>query len=204
MKKIVLITLIFLQQTGVLFAFDHSRLKFGDIFFSDMESGQATAIKIATRSTFSHCGIIFEDDEKWYILEAVQPVRIVPFDDFLAAEKNDKLQIKRLKNADELFTPAVKKNFHLLANQVAGKNYDPYFDWSDEALYCSELVWKAYHRLLGIDLCKLRPLKDYFLNDPLVERTMRERYFDKIPYDQLMVSPQDIYDSPLLITVSFK
>lgn len=201
MKNILLTILSFGFALRSCFAFDTSLLRFGDIFFSDMESGQAKAIKIATHSTFSHCGIIFSQDDKWYIIEAVQPVRIVPFDDFINAEINDALHIKRLKNAEELFTSGVRQKFLNLTKVVVGKNYDPYFEWSDKTYYCSELVWKLYSRVCGIELCQLRPMKDYHLNDPLVIKTMKQRFDDKIPYDQLMVSLQDLYDALLLIPV---
>ena len=47
------------------------------------------------------------------------------------------------------------------------------------------------------------------INDTLTEnlpneelrKIMRERYGDNIPYDELMISPGQLYDSPSLITV---
>ncbi len=36
--------------------------------------------------------------------------------------------------------------------KVLGKPYDIYFEWDDRAIYCSEIVWKAYQHALGIEL----------------------------------------------------
>ena len=33
-----------------------------------------------------------------------------------------------------------------------GRPYDLTFEWSDERIYCSELVWKIYERALGIEI----------------------------------------------------
>ena len=33
-----------------------------------------------------------------------------------------------------------------------GKNYDLTFEWSDDKIYCSELIWKIYKRSTGIEI----------------------------------------------------
>ena len=42
-----------------------------------------------------------------------------------------------------------------VGRQLEGKHYDFWFEWSDERIYCSELVWKIYRRGLGIELGEL-------------------------------------------------
>lgn len=191
-------TFLFVVCFSLVQAIDTTKLQFGDVFFTDPESGQAKAIKIATRSEFSHCGIIFSENKKWYILEAVQPVQIVPLDEFLNEQENKNIKIKRYKNINSLLTFAAMQKFYAFKKQVLNKNYDPYFNWTDNEFYCSELVWKVYQRVLGIELCELKPLKNYFLDDPIVKKIMYERYGNQIPYDELMVSPGDIYNSKVL------
>lgn len=188
-------TFLFVICFSLVQAIDTTKLQFGDIFFTDPASGQAKAIKIATRSEFSHCGIIFSENKKWYILEAVQPVQIVPLDEFLNEKGNKNIKIKRYKNINSLLTFTAIQKFYAFKKQVLNKNYDPYFNWTDNEFYCSELVWKAYQRVLGIELCELKPLKNYFLDDPIVKKIMYERFGDHIPYDEHMVSPGDIYNS---------
>jgi hypothetical protein len=86
-------------------------------------------------------------------------------------------------------------------NKYMGKNYDSYFEWSDDRIYCSELVWKIYKETLNIEVGKRNPLRSYDLSHPLVKATLKERYGKNIPLEEMMVSPGDIFESPLLKTV---
>ena len=55
----------------------------GDIIFQTSQSKQCEAVRIATNSKFSHCGIIYEINGKKYVFEAVQPVKITPFNEWI-------------------------------------------------------------------------------------------------------------------------
>lgn len=82
-----------------------------------------------------------------------------------------------------------------------GKNYDLTFEWSDNKIYCSELVWKIYQRATGIEIGKLEKLSDFDLTSEVVKKKMKERYGNKIPIDEIVISPAAIFDSELLTTV---
>jgi hypothetical protein len=86
----------------------------------------------------------------------------------------------------------------LNATHFIGKSYDIYFNWSDEEIYCSELVWKLYQRNLNIALCPLKVLKDYDLRHPDVRAIMQERYGKDIPWDEPMVAPIDLFNAASL------
>ena len=47
----------------------------GDIVFQDLASSQSEAIKLATGSKWTHCGIVFQLGGKYYVYEAVGPVK---------------------------------------------------------------------------------------------------------------------------------
>ena len=83
-----------------------------------------------------------------------------------------------------------------------GKDYDLYFEWSDDKIYCSELVWKIYKRAVGIEIGKLKTLNEFDLSNPLVKNKLRERYGNNIPLNELVISPGDMFESDLLETVS--
>jgi hypothetical protein len=68
-------------------------------------------------------------------------------------------------------------------------------------MYCSELVWKTYKNALGVEVGKLRKLKDFDLTSPTVKRQLALRYGDKVPLDSTVVSPADVFDSPILCLV---
>jgi hypothetical protein len=169
----------------------------GDIVFQDSESSQSKAIKLATNSKFSHCGIVFEQGGNWMVLEAVQPVRIIPLNQWIAQGTNSKYTVKRLKDQSAL-TDSVLNEMQKVGTGFVGKNYDILFGWGDDKLYCSELVWKIYKRGAGLEVGTRKPLKSYNLNHPTVRKQLELRYGKSIPMDDVMVSPQDIYESPLL------
>lgn len=175
------------------------QLKEGDIIFQSNISPQCKAIELATHSKYSHCGILFKQNGGWMVLEAVQPVSIATFEEW-TMRNNKHYAVKRLK-ADSLLTPEVISGMKENGKQYLGKNYDSYFEWSDERIYCSELVWKIYRSATGLELGKPKPMREYDLSHPLVKSTMKERYGNNIPLAEKMVSPGVIYESPLLVTV---
>ena len=170
----------------------------GDIIFQSSNSRQCEAVKLATHSDISHCGILCNENNQWYVIEAVEPVQIVSLNTFIARGIDSHYKIKRLKKESNQLTDASINAMMKLGHQWIGKHYDIYFGWGNDQLYCSELVWKMYHDAAKIDLCALRKLKEFDLSQPLVKEMMRERYGNKIPYDENMVAPSDIYNSPKL------
>ncbi|MEO5642509.1 MAG: YiiX family permuted papain-like enzyme [Bacteroidia bacterium] len=173
----------------------------GDIIFQRSSSGQSYAIQLATHSIYSHCGILFNDNGKWFVYEAVQPVIKTPVNKWIARGENRIYVVKRLKNADSLLTENALYKMRKSVNGNLGKDYDVYFGWSDERIYCSELVWKAYHDGTGLEVGELKKLGEYDLTQPAVKKIMKERYGNKIPLEEPMISPGNIYASELLITV---
>lgn len=176
-------------------------LKDGDIIFQTSESRQCEAVRIATNSKFSHCGIIYEIKGEKYVYEAVQPVKITPLKEWISHGKDSKYLVKRLKNDTAFLTPTVLEKMKTYGSQFKNKDYDLYFEWSDEKIYCSELVWKIYKNGAGIELCKLESLKNFKLDNPKVKEILRERYGNTIPLEEKVVAPSQLVDSPLLETV---
>ncbi len=170
----------------------------GDILFQTSLSSQSRAIQLATRSPYSHVGILFYVKGKPMVLEAVQPVRLYPLDRWIKKGAEGKWVAKRLKN--RRLTPDEVKKLYRRGVSLLHLPYDPYFEWSDTRLYCSELVWKLYNHL-GITLSPLRTIGQFDLSHPLVRQKMRERYGDHIPMDEPVVAPSDLFASPLLETV---
>ena len=176
-------------------------LRDGDIIFHTSLSGQSKAIQVATKSKYSHCGIIYKSNGEYYVFEAVQPVKITPLDKWIARGKDGKYVIKRLKNVGNVLTPEVLKKMRQVGESFLGKDYDLTFEWSDEKIYCSELIWKIYQRAAGVEVGKLEILGDFDLSDEAVKSKIRERYGDNIPLNEPVISPQAIFESELLITV---
>jgi len=173
----------------------------GDIIFQSSQSKQCEAVKIATNSRFSHCGIIFIENGKTYVYEAVQPVKMTLLEDWINQGKGAKYAVKRLKNSDKILTKEVLQKMKTYAKSMNNKDYDLYFEWSDEKIYCSELVWKIYKKGANIELCSTKKLKDFNLDNPIVKNIMKERYGNKIPYNEAVVAPSQLYESNLVETI---
>lgn len=178
-----------------------SKFQDGDIILQSSQSAQCEAVKIATNSKFSHCGIVYNINGNWFVFEAVQPVKLTPIDEWIKHGKDNKYVVKRLKNAAAILTPVVLQKMKDYSQQFDGKDYDAYFEWTDTKIYCSELVWKIYKNAAGIELSKLRELKEFNLEDPRVQKIIKERYGNNVPLNEKVVAPSDLADSDLLVTV---
>jgi hypothetical protein len=216
-KKLLLMALPILATLAVLYASRPSfftrneavttalapfgTLRNGDLIFQASLSSQSKAIQLATKSRYSHCGIVYQEGKDFYVFEAVQPVKRTPLQKWIARGEGGKYVVKRLKNAEAVLTDAVIKKMQEEGARMKGKNYDLTFEWSDDRIYCSELIWKIYQRAAGIELGKLQKLKEFDLSSRVVRKKMQERYGDNIPWEEPVVSPAAVFESDLLFTV---
>jgi len=176
-----------------------ARVRDGDIIFQTSQSDQSRAIQMATHSPYSHMGLVLLREGRPFVLEAVSPVaRFTPLREWIARGQEARFVIKRLRDGSVLDDPNGPPALLKAALELAGKPYDPYFEWSDERIYCSELVWKAYERGLGVHIGRLLPLASFDLSSPIVKAKMAERFGDRVLLDERVISPASIFDSPLL------
>lgn len=170
----------------------------GDLIFQTSLSPQSLAIQKATRSPYSHMGVILVHRGRISVLEAAGPVRETPFSVWTARGKGGHYVVKRL-----LLEPDAAAQRRLIdtARGFLGRPYDSAFEWSDTRMYCSELAWKLYDRALGIQIGHLRHLRDLRLNDPLVRAKLRERYGRHVPLDEPVISPAEMFISGKLFEV---
>ncbi len=173
-------------------------LQTGDIIFQTSRSRQSKAIQHATKSTYSHCGMILKEGNNLVVLEAIQPVQRTPLASWIARGENGKFVVKRLVNSQNILTPEVLATIKRLGDGYVGKKYDLTFEWSDEKMYCSELIWKLYKRAAGIEVGSLQKLGDFDLTGDLVARIISERYGKKIPTQETVISPAAIFESKVL------
>lgn len=209
MKKLVILLLAFLAlgfTPGAgpkIFTSDVDQfkdIKEGDIIFQTSSSGLSKAIQTATRSKYSHCGVIFKQNDALYVFEAVQPVTATPLQQWITGGNGGKFVIKRLANADKILSQATLNKMRQQGRLFMGKDYDGTFEWSDDKIYCSELVWKIYQRGAGVKVGELKKLKDFDLSNDIVKAKLKQQYGNNIPYNEPVISPVAIFDSPLLIT----
>lgn len=177
------------------------KIQDGDIIFQSTHSRQCEAVKLATKSEYSHVGIIFKDQGEWMVYEAVQPVKKTPLKDWVAHGEDKHYVVKRLKNSKKILTESVLNEMQEIGEENLGKNYDIYFNWSDDEIYCSELVWKIYDEAAEIQISELKQLKDFDLTSQSVRTIMAERYGTNIPFNEEVIAPSGLFDSKKLILV---
>ncbi|GKX54187.1 hypothetical protein SOASR030_02990 [Leminorella grimontii] len=173
----------------------------GDIIFHTSRSSQSLAIQQATGSPYSHMGMVVIRDKKPYVFEASRRVTYTPLDVWIARGVDGKFVAKRVKAG---LSSDQQKRLQQTAERYVGKPYDLTFSWSDERQYCSEVVWKIYSNALGMNIGQLQKLGDFNLNSPAVKAKLKERYGDRIPLNETVISPQAMFDAGQLYTVAEK
>ena len=177
------------------------KIKEGDMIFQTSQSKQCEAVRIAINSKFSHCGIVFIEKGRKYVFEAVQPVKYTPIETWITHGKENHFVVTRLKNASQLLSLETIQKMKNYAKGLNNKDYDLYFEWSDDKIYCSELIWKIYKNGAGIELCTLQKLKDFNLKDSRVQAKLAERYGNNIPFEESVVAPSNLEKSKIVTTI---
>jgi hypothetical protein len=181
-----------------------SDVRDGDLIFHTSRSSQSVAIQKATHSKYSHMGVIFLRAGKPYVFEAVSTVKYTPLKEWIDRGDGGRYVVKRLKDSSAVLTPAGVERLRSEARRYEGRAYDLTFEWSDERMYCSEVVWKMYDRALGVPIGRLQKLEDFDLTDPAVRAKMKQRYGSKLPKGETVISPVAMFESPRLIVVKKK
>jgi hypothetical protein len=199
----VLLTAVFCGPIGCGSSYQ-GPLQEGDILFQDLPCEQSEAVKLATHSKYSHVGIILLKNGQPNVYEAVGPVKFTPLKNWIGQGEGAHFVAKRLKKAGQVLTPPVLKKMEEVALGFKGKAYDWTFNWSDEEMYCSEMVWKVYQRSTGLTVGRLQKLKDFDFSTPIVQAQLKEKYGDRVPWNEPVISPEQMFESDLLFTVESK
>lgn len=164
-------------------------VKEGDVIFQTSQSQQSPLIQLATRSSISHCGIIIMKNGEPYVLETLKTLTTTPLEEFIARGKGGKYWLKRSN----------LENIKIEYEHYLGKPYDLAFKFDNDKFYCSELIYDIYKEQLGIELCKPKKVRDYFIlgidEIPQMERVMEKRGISK---EQYVVAPVDVFESEYL------
>ena len=162
------------------------QLRTGDLVFHTSRSQQSAAIQSATDSPLSHVGLVEVTPAGVFVVEAVQPVKRVPFATWKARGVEGRILVLRPEQLPEEQRAAAVKE----AKRHLGKPYDWRFGWDDRAMYCSELARKAYTKAAGVDYGKMERLGS--LNVKKLGPLLRERYGGKVPLDLELITPASL------------
>jgi len=117
----------------------------GDVFLLQ-KSGELSNLFIP--GFWGHASIYCDKDR---VVEAVG-IGVVNTDLIDALLSRDAVMVRRPKFA----TPAEQKKAADWALQQIGAEYDLFFDPGNKAFYCSELIWMAYEKTMGVTPFTLR------------------------------------------------
>ena len=178
MKKIIMILMtITLVICLTNFTCQGNNLKEGDIVFQISKSEQSPLIQYATMSPWSHCGVIIEKNEKLYVLEASNVVKLTPLDEW---KKKGRLGFMKSRRV-------CKQEVKIKYKKYLGTPYDRQFKFNNGKYYCSELVYDIYKNQLGLQLCTPKKISRYHILG--IKKQMKKR---GISSKQLVVAPCDL------------
>lgn len=201
---------LWLQQTRVS-AKDLPPLRNGDIVFQESGSSQTKAIALASRSLYTHVGIVELDAAgRVQVIEAGAQVRTTPIEDWISRGTAGRLTIKRVRGLSE---DDAKKAI-AAAHVYDGRPYDFYFHDDKETIYCSELVHRAFAEGAGLSIGKVEHVRDLNIDNAAVRSIIEARWQRhplcansaandfagcyKIILDQTLVTPAAIARDPKL------
>lgn len=162
-------------------------LRAGDLVFETSTSSQSWAIQWATRSPWSHVGIVDVAEDGAFVIEALGKVSRTPWKAWRRrAGRGGELLVLRPRAVPEAGRAAAVAR----AKAFLGRRYNPRFGWGDDRIYCSELVVKAYERAAGISLGRRERLRDLRLFG--IRGAAERRWGGPIPQDLELATPASI------------
>jgi hypothetical protein len=149
---------------SILFHLNSFKLKEGDLLFQDIDCGPlCDAIEEVTEgidgAKFSHIGLVVRRNDDLFVLEAISAgVVYTPVDDFLSRsldkDGNPKVIVGRLKEPYQKCIPAAID----YAAKFEGAFYDTVFSMTNDAWYCSELVYQSFKSACQDEFFELAPM----------------------------------------------
>lgn len=102
--------------------------KNGDIVFQTSLSAQSLAIQLATKSPYSHMGIVYIRNGHPFVFEAVQLVKVTPLHEWVRRGKHGHFVVKRLINAESVLTAETIQKMQAIGEKFVWRDYDVYFE----------------------------------------------------------------------------
>lgn len=166
----------------------------GDVIFQSLPHGDLVdAIEGITHSPYSHCGVVIRDESgAWVVIEAIGYVHETLLISWLKRGRYGDFTVYRL---DPKYAPALPEfKKHLLT--YLGRPYDFDYALSDSAIYCSELIYKAFNQTTGEQMGKLEKLRD--LDWKPFEEFIKAEQGGGLPLDRAMITPAALSQAPQL------
>ena len=163
----------------------------GDLAFQSLPHNLLIdCIEGSTGSPFSHCGILHKKaDGGWFVIEAIGPVKETPLAAWTSQGREGQYSVYRLKKAYADKIPT----FITAAQGYEGLPYDIHYSMDDAAIYCSELIYKAFKKATGEEMGHLQKLGD--LHWQPYEALIRQIEGGSLPLDRQMITPKSLTEA---------
>lgn len=171
------------------------RWRDGDVVLQTSASPQSTAIQVATGSPYSHAGLVEVAPDGVFVIEALGKVSRTPIAAWI--RRGDGRRYTALRKRE--LSPEAGAAVVGAARAFLGKKYDARFEWSDDRIYCSELVAKAYQRGANLGAGRMQRVRD--LNIGPILAAAKARYGDRLPLDREVLTPASLAEDPGFVTV---
>lgn len=159
----------------------------GDFIFQSLPRAELVrAIEGISGSKYSHVGLVVRKDGGWYVREAAAHVADTPLFIWIARGRGGDIDVYRLQGPAAANIPA----FVAASARYLGRPYDYRYSMDDAAIYCSELLYKAYYDATGVRLGKLRKLGD--LNWRPYVSTIEQYEGGPVPLGRDMITPYEL------------
>jgi hypothetical protein len=164
----------------------------GDLLFQSSPRGPLVdAIEGASESPYSHCGIVIQRSNQWFVLESGGGggVMTAPLDAFILRGRQGNFAVYRFQDRYTKKIPEIVAE----AERFLGKPYDIHYEFDDAKIYCSELIFKGFKAATGEDLGRVRKLGD--LKWQPYEAVIRQIENGGLPLERPMITPRDMSEA---------
>lgn len=158
----------------------------GDVVLQASQSQRSALIRRASRSPYSHVGVVEVSKDGVFVIEAVQPVSRTPLAAWVKRGEGSWVTVLRPKDLDA----RARRRVVAAAKKELGKPYDAKYRWDDERLYCSELVVKAFARGAELSVGKQEQVKSLALSADELKWAASQG----VPAEQSLVTPGSLAD----------
>ena len=173
---LVLIAVPALYLTEVLLGdpmVDLPPLQSGDLVFQTSYTPQSLAVMWSSKSLYDHVGMVVREPDGVYVLEAGPIVEKTPLPQWVKRGKLQRVTVFR----DPRLSTRERQQLVEAAETYLGKPYDYYFQFDTDAIYCSELIFQAYHAL-DKSVGQVQRVATLDVNNFLVEKLIMQRWKD--------------------------
>ncbi|MHC4713415.1 MAG: YiiX/YebB-like N1pC/P60 family cysteine hydrolase [Planctomycetota bacterium] len=173
----------------------------GDIVFQSLSGPVPEMIEGSTKSPYSHCGLVVRRaDGALDVLESLGFVRFTPIEQWIAGGYRGRIAVYRLRKEHRAVIP----DFIAACRKYIGRPYDLRYDFDDEQIYCSELLYKGFRDATGRTLGRTVRISD--LNWRPYKDLMETLEGGPVPLERELITPRDLAraDQLILIYSTFK